>query len=243
MVSSFLNLPIKDSSIDYCNMALALHYTKFEITKGNYERLQALAEMNRVLKKGGRAVVSMIYSQGLKDEAFEDLVGKIGFKIVKEYSGNASSGESYKSTIVTLEKVDDIEKYKSDAMRFDSADNAKYIRPLAQALGKDVLKGLKFDEKRDKVKDSRQIIKDFYLGDKKIDILFNENDAEILAEEDAIKAKALEFKIKYGNMENIPAEEIVNNGFARIIPGRNCILFKSLSKGEGAVVLRGEINA
>ena len=184
-------------------------------------------------------MISMIYSRSLKGEAFENVINKLGFNVVKKLSGSALSGEdNYKSSIITLEKVSDIEEYKSDVMKFDSADNAKYIRPVAQAIGKEALKGLKFDENRGKLKDSRQIIKHFYLGDEKVDILFNKYDGDIVAEEDSIKAKILEFKIKYGGIRNIPAEEIMRNGFARIIPDKKCILFKKLSKGEGAVVVR-----
>lgn len=223
-VASFLELPIKNNSVDYCNLALALHYTKYAPSRGIYERLQVLTEINRALKVGGRALISTLHNDVIKDEkSFENLVKESGFRIEKNYSGEASSENSYRAQIVTLEKVQDI------SIEF---------RP--EELSKELLNGLKFAESGNRLKDSRRIVEEFMLGEKNIKIIFNKKDQTILAEEKQVSEMGERLKSKYADIENIPGDEIIKNKFARILSGKKYILFKKLEKGEGAVIVRNK---
>lgn len=86
----------------------SLHYTSYVPSRGDYERVKVLQSINHVLKTGGRAVVSMIYTMELLSmELFKQTVETLGFKVIDEYSGDVEAGSQFRSQIVTLEKVSD----------------------------------------------------------------------------------------------------------------------------------------
>ena len=224
MVGSFLNLPIRDESIDYANLCLSWHYTAFKPSKENYERIEVLAEANRVLKKGGRLVLNNIYSLGVKnDKLFEELVWALGFRIVPEYSGDASYGGNYSSRIFTLEKVE----YPGLSPQ-----------EIAQLIGKDHYNGLKFKRTDKKVKDTRKILEEVDLNGTVIPLNLNTTDERILEQEREITAVGEALKQQHGGIENIPRDEILANDFVRIMVGKRYVLFKKIPEASGAVVIK-----
>ncbi len=234
VVGSFTALPVKDGSMDYANLALALHYTRLIPSQQEYERLQVLTEMNRVLKPGGRGTISMIFNIELKDEdKTRKVMQELGFEIVEEYTGEAVSGNNYRSHIFTLEKTGDIPEMQEK----------RDINTLAERIGADTLDGLKLKkDKVSKIKDSRKIITDTTLstsiGTRKVDIQFNARDQKVFDEEQAVLKEGRALKSLYQRLENIPEAELKRLGYARFVAAKRYALLKKLKEGEGAVVIR-----
>lgn len=211
-------------TIDYVNMSLALHYSRLDISRGDFERIEVLKEMNRVLKKGGRAILNLVYSVDFrKEEQFLENLGKMGFRIVDEYCGEVNVGEHYSSKIMTLEKIEDSEA----------------IEGLVGGMNKQDLDGFKFEKiKSGKgLKDSRKIITEFVMNGKTYKIDFNKSDAEIFNEEKSIEEEGRKM-MENCSIEEISKEEIVKRGFVRFYGGKRFLLFKKLQSGNGAVVIR-----
>ncbi len=224
VVGSFQKLPFADRSVDYANFALALHYTQFIPSRNNYERLETLLELNRVLKIGGKAVLNMIYSIDFKDgNKLRNSLEAIGLKIKDEYSGEVQVGKNYKSKILTLEKTEHLNESLED---------------MVDKIGKDDLDGLKFVGNKSSVRDTRKIIEQFELGGKQFKIDFNEEDKQVLAEEQEITRQGETLKLQYGSIQDINKEDIISNGFTRILIKDKYILFKKLEKGTGVVVIK-----
>ncbi len=224
VTASFLNLPVRDESFDYANLSLAWTYTSFAPSKGNFERIEALAEANRVLKKGGKLLVNNIYSLDLKNEKlFEEIVWSLGFKVVPNYSGEVSQDSSYSSRVITLEKVE----YPGLSPQ-----------EIAELVGRDHYDGLKFARTDKKLKDTRKVIEEFTLNGEVIPVQLNEADQRILQAEKEITASGIALKEQYGSIEAIPKADIVENNFVRILVGKRYILFKKVPEASGAVVIR-----
>ncbi|GEM_PF-1763982 len=223
-VGSFTKLPFLDSSLDYTNLSLALHYTKFAPSQGEFERLEVLAEMNRVLKTGGKAIINMVYSLDFKDEdRFKTITSLLGFEVVQGYSGEVVSGNNYRSKVFTLRKVKDI--------------NDSY-HGTVPGVSKEYWKGLKFTGSRAKVKESRKIIKDFSMDGKTLPVKFNPEDSAILKEEENVVARGEQLKSLYGGIKEISREDIISSGFTRLFNGKRYLLFKKLEKGSGVVIIK-----
>lgn len=222
-VGSFVSLPIADKSVDYVNLSLALHYTKFVPSKNNYERLKVLQEVNRVLVTGGRATISMIYSLSLDDtQAFQDAIGKLGLKVVQAYSGDASAGKNFQSQVITLEKV---------------ADCSRDTQKLAKSIGLKGLHAFKFKQTARSLRNSLKIIQAFSLGDRMLNVELNSDDRAVLAEEERVMNEMENLKQTYGSIEDIPKTDIYQHGLARVFNGKRYVLFKRLTTDKGAVAI------
>ncbi len=223
-VASWRELPFADKSFDYLNLALALHYSSFVPSRGKLERLEVLKEANRVLKPGGRAVISFIYSLDLRDVSkFHEFAEGLGFKIVDEYSGEVAEGDEYRSRVITLEKVADFNNSPESVL--DKIDVKDYA-------------GLKFKKTEAKLKGQRNIIDHFGLRGRKFEIDFNALDSAVRKEEREMLAQGNALKEKYGGVINIPKSEIINNKFVRIKVGEKYLLFKKLEKGSGVIIVK-----
>ncbi len=225
IVGSYLKLPIADKTMDYANLALSLHYTSFIPTRQDYERLEVIRELNRVLTVGGRAVISLTNNLDLKNtQTFYAAVSKLGFKVVHEYSGDVKSGTAVRTRLITLEKISDCEATLD-------ADISK--------LGSGLMQGLKFKRTNVKLKDSRKIATSFTIDDKKtIRANINNLDRAVLKEEQTILAGMERLKNRYQTVEQIPQVEIKKRGYARTFNSKNYLLFKYLKNSNGAVIVR-----
>ena len=224
IVGSFGKLPIQSNSLDYANLSLALHYTKFIPSKQEFERLEVLMEMNRVLKEGGKAVINLIYSLDLKnEEEFVNVANALGFKIVEGYSGEVAVGRSYRSRVLTLEKERDVNLSLAE---------------LLQKLDRKNFEGLKFRTSDADVRDTRKMFNQFQLADKSYFMDFNTDDADVFEEEQAVTNFAKGLKSEYGAIERIPRELVIDNNFVRFFDGSKYILFKKLRNDRGIVVVK-----
>ena len=242
--TSYLDLPIKSRSVDYYNIGFALHQTKpIKIYKKNYERLQVLAEMNRVLKVGGRAVISEVHNvEFVNIKKFEELTKNLGFKIVKEYNGEVDGGGNYRAHIITLEKVRGIQGYKDEKIKFNDPDKSAYIKELGDMLGKELLSGLeikKLPKGKSRLKDQRRMIEKFRFGGKEMKVAFNEVDEKLFSEEQTTIKIGEGLKQKYEGIKNIPLAEIKGAGFERKLETPGYYLLYKIIKNGGAVVIRG----
>lgn len=225
IMGSFLALPVVPNSVDYLNLSLAFHYTRFLPTKGEYERLELLMEMNRVLKTGGRAVLNLIYNREMKDmEKFVDVLGALGFRYVEEYSDIVEAERQYRSSVVTVEKVGEPE-----------GD----LKMIVSELGGERLKGIKFGKGNLRFGNSRKILSEFDLRGRHFQVDFNSVDRQIFEEELETIREAEGLKAKYGGIKQIPSEEVATHGFVRVMMGgKRYMLFRKLKKGEGGVIIK-----
>ena len=224
-VGSFLSLPIADNSVDYANLSLALHYTSFVPTKKQFERIQVLQEINRVLANSGRAVISLMHTLDLKDEpTFRQAVEKLGFRIVDQYTGKTENGAHFRTRLFTLEKTH---------------DGPRDIESAVRLLGPELMKGLKFTKSNAKLRDSRKIATSFTIeGQRGVKTRLNSEDQITLQEEQLIQREMVKLQRRYGAVRDIPRDEIIVNGLSRIFNGKSYVLFRQLTSGSGAVVLR-----
>jgi superfamily II DNA or RNA helicase/SAM-dependent methyltransferase len=230
VIGSFLNIPLRSGSVDYLNLNFALHYTQFVPSRGKFERLEALAELNRVLKVGGRGIINMIYSLEYRsEEKFRHVLNSLGFEIDEENSGKIEVGKNYSSHFIVIRKVTDLLPPKS------GGDN---VEELLRIVGNENLEGLKFVENRQSLKDSRKIVRSFKLNNSEREVVFNSVDTNVYAEEQEIEGTGKALKTQYEGIENIPKPKIIERGFTRILLKDRYLLFKKLKGGGGVVVVK-----
>jgi superfamily II DNA or RNA helicase len=222
-----LSLPIRDGSIDHVNMALALHYTKQRVKDGLHERTQALAEVHRVLKAGGQATITMIWSMDFEDTTkLADSLKQLGFKIVTANSGEVESGPHFKARVLTIEKLPDTPH------RFNFRHASNYQLQTISA-------GFKLKKTEANLRDSKKIVDEFRIKKQRhVKARLTATDQEILEEETRILKTMHDLRKVYKTVKNIPAEEIIMNGFARVYNGKKHLLFAKLQSAIGAVIFR-----
>ncbi len=222
VVGSFTKMPFPDGSFDYTNLSLALQYTKFVPSRGEYERIRVLKEAARVLKTGGKLVLNMPYSLDFKNyQKFKEFSELFGLRVVDEYSDEVQVGNSYHSRVITLQKVEGIDQS---------------IDEIIRNMFREDWDGLKLVPKEARLKDSRKIISQFKISNKQLDISFNEQDKKIIAEERDALEKAADLKEKYGAIDRIDGGQIQEHGFVRLKLDKKYILFKKLSDGSVVIV-------
>ena len=215
-----------ENECDFINLSLAFHYAKFD------ERLNLLIEMNKALKIGGRAMISLPYSLELKEkEQFIKGLHWFGFEIDPDYSGAATSGNSFMIDLITLRKT--------------GQPNGRITEIKEMLRELDLIDGFKL--KRSKISLAKQdrIVEDVMLNDHDIKIEFNESDQHLLTEEQSLISMAESLKSIYGEIENIPSrlllqteEESDRPLFTRIKYAGKYVLFSKLSGENGYIILK-----
>jgi SAM-dependent methyltransferase len=219
-------MPFPDKTFDFLNLSLSLHYTSYIPSKGKLERLQLIREMNRVLEIGGRAVLTLIYSYGLKNpDMFREAVKEFGFEVNEDWTGEATSGSSFQALVITLEKQKDIEEDLN-------------VEELSARLGKEKREGFKFAEQKGRLRDSRRILTGVELRGRTLPIRLSREDQEAFEEEQTILKQGEALRDEHGDIAKIPREKVIRNGFVRIRSGEKYLLFRKLEKGSGAVLIR-----
>ena len=222
---SISDIPFPPESFDFVNLCLSFHYTSFSPSHGDLERLKVLMEMNRVLKPGGKALINLVYNIELKNyDKFKRVIKDLGFRIEEKYTGEIVVKDQYRSTLITLQKVEDAGGFSIDE--------------IAEIVGIEDLGGLKFTRANRSLKNSRQIVTDFELKGRNLPINFNNDDKEVYEEEQSLLQQGNELKNRFRSIENIPAQNIIEKDFVRIKAGKKYILFKKLTKGSGVVLIK-----
>ncbi len=114
--------------------------------------------------------------------------------------------------------------------------NSQAARNLLRSVEK-ASAGLKFKDRNSRLKNPNQIATWFSLAGKRLTAKFNAEDLAVLQEEAQIQADAKNILSTYGSIDKVPAEEIIKFGFSRILLNKKWKMFKSLSSGEGAVII------
>ena len=89
-----------------------------------------------------------------------------------------------------------------------------------------------------KLKDTRKVLEQTILNDTVIPVNLNEKDRSILEFEKQTTSLGEDLKSQYGGIENIPTDEIISQGFVRILIGNKYVLFKKVPEAEGAVIIK-----
>lgn len=216
---------LQNSSFDYINFALAYHYTP-ECTERQPESFEVLREMNRLLKIGGRAIISLNYDHEFKNVALFRTICEctLGFRVVNSLSGSVTCGNTFRANVVTLEKVEDI-SFNCD------------ISYYAQCLHRDEFAGLQIEKSKERLSDSRWIAKEVHLNGRDLPIELNESDAMLsMAEQDALREAQSLFDM-YQSFSAIPREEIISRGM-RAKPFGEFELFKKILTPDGVVCIK-----
>jgi SNF2 family DNA or RNA helicase/ubiquinone/menaquinone biosynthesis C-methylase UbiE len=223
-VGGWTKMPFKPHSFDYLNCAMAFQDSEFVPSKRKFERLDVLREMNRVLKTGGRAVISMIYSMEMNDmEKFRLFAEAVGFKIVSDYTGSADLEERFHSQVITLEKI---------------ADSEKTSEQVISEVGIEHRHGLKMHKTNKKLRNDRKVLAHgFFLDGKSKPILLNSRDRAVSAEETEVESEIAMLKSKYKAIKDVPIQEIIDRGYMRILVGKKYHLFRRLTKAPGIIIL------
>ncbi len=230
VVGSWTALPFDARSFNYVNLSLALDQASFIPSKGKSERVEVLKELNRVLKVGGKAVISMIYSVDFKDDVgFQSAISKLGFRMVDDFCGEVSSGSRYSSHLVVLEKMDDVEIESEEKVTGED---------LLSLLSTQEREGIKLVQKDSRVRDTRKILTSFEINGRKERIQLNGLDKLVLAEEEDITVQGENLKKLFTRIEAIPPKLIEENGFVRIRVGNKHVLFKKLKRATGVVIVK-----
>lgn len=225
-VAPMSNIPVPDKHADYINLSLAFHYTAWRPSYGEYERLQVLGEVNRALKVGGRAIITLPHSLNLRDiSSFAQTVEKVGFRIDHQLSGIASSGEHFETQLVTLKKY---------------ADCPAQLGDLIETVGIIAKEGLRFAAHKRSLKDTRRIATGYNLDNgTRLETVLNRDGLDVLHEEQTVMSEmiALRRQTETNRIQDIPSEEIISRGFARIHNSKRYLLYKQLVSGDGAVIV------
>jgi SNF2 family DNA or RNA helicase len=257
LIGSYLDTSIQSGTLDYCVLGLAFDYTRYAPTNkkidGRFERIQLLAEMNRILKIGGRAVISTSFSTTMKNSAFfEKAATALGFKLVEGYCGRVEAGTVFQANYITLEKVKSVE-CAGDRIGLDT---------LLPNFDEEAFEGLKFrtkgdktkgvekmtaeERKEEKEKDEKyqkhlKMIDRVELNGKTFAIQFNETDQKVKDEEDQFFATIEQLKREHHctDSKDIPRPAIVSAGLDGIeFKKGNYRIFKPLEATKGFLIDR-----
>jgi SNF2 family DNA or RNA helicase/ubiquinone/menaquinone biosynthesis C-methylase UbiE len=217
VVAGFTALPIRDSSVDYLNMSLAIHYSTFRPSKKEFERLEVFGEIARVLKVGGRATINLVYSLEWKNKKeLGELLEKLGLKIVEACTGTATSGSNFASECLTFEKREDV--------------NLKEKLQQLQDGDYELLKGLKLStQSTRKLKKSQEVTNRFSLNGKIFEANLNQEDVRLLVEQEHIQEEGKLLIQEYGDAGSIPKRELLKRSILRYVSGSKYKLVKKSS--------------
>ena len=201
----------------------------------SYETIQTFRELNRVLKMGGTAVITVPYSKEFEDEKkFRMLIDLLGFKCIDAYTGFAEDTERYFSArVYTLEKI----------KHLDSVPLSTFILAFARdkkgrtRLERDNMAGLKLkptDVK--KLNDSRRMVDRVMIGATELPLEINQNDALVFEEEKKAYEDAKALVDRYGSIGAIPPYFIVKNGFGCMTRSKPT-LYRPIKNGRGLILI------
>jgi ubiquinone/menaquinone biosynthesis C-methylase UbiE len=256
-VASLTKLPYEKESVDYLNLSFALHYTAYNPSQEEWERLEVFREMARVLKVGGVATINLVHSRPLKHRgAFEQVMGELGLKVRRDWSGQVSSSgprgrDSFISELVVLEKVskeqdelleeEEVSEEREELLEevVENLSQLELAEGASESGAKKVLDGLKFRPVKNKqLRDQRQIISQFnihtFAGEEinEIKVDYNGRGGWLKDEQDqALKVATGLLKEAGGRVENINVEKLLEAEMIRYELNGKWHLLKRVENG------------
>ena len=89
---SFTHTLYDEQSFDIINCSLAWQYTSLDKKEQEYDRIEALIEMNRILKPWGYILLQEIYSlRFAQDRKLQDALSLLWFELVNQFSWDIHS--------------------------------------------------------------------------------------------------------------------------------------------------------
>lgn len=225
-------LPYEDESQHIVVHSLALQYTFHnprKLESGGNERVQALCEMNRVLKKGGVAFVALppylFEKEGKFAEVCSTLNEHFGFQVISRDSNVVRSADddpdTFESYVITLEKVGPAE---ASHLPMDAWLTLEFSREGISRWKKSQERTPR-DAQQPQSSPVGAYHETFMIGDQKLtyqtpDELSAAKDeyTEGKEEYDRISSQALELLQKYDSVKNIPPEKLLSISLEAIDP-------------------------
>lgn len=219
VVGSFLDTKLESGSYDYVNCSLGFHYTP-EATNKQTETIQLLREMNRLLKVGGRAVITLNYNHELKDPMLFRTIAStmFGFSVIEEFTGMAENDGIFRAHVITLEKREDV--------------SYAPISTFVGLLTRQEFRGLQIKRNKHRLVDSRWIADKVRMNGKAYDVRLNASDQGMLSTEKEVLREAHELFHTYSALRHIPAEALSEKNFFRVKVNGRYVLLKQISNGN-----------
>lgn len=238
-VGSFKNSKWPSNSFNYVTLLEAFHQTGYVPSKGNFERVEVLAEINRVLEIGGKAYLNILYTLSLKDRSlFEKAIGELGFRVVKPESGKYVSGQNFETELIVLEKE------KSLPIVVDNTENNSIILPdlktiISNLRTKELLNGLKLEVSKKHLGDTNVIIDTVTKpSGEKTKLRLTNSDRRLKMVRQRLQSEAEKLTIGNMRIELIPQEELKESHFKRCVLGKKFVLYHKLPGDLGFFVFR-----
>lgn len=214
IVAGFTQLPIRGSSVDYINMSLAIHYSKFIPSKEVFERLDVFGEILRALKVGGRCTINLVYSLDWKQEkSLKRIIEELGCMVIDSDTGTAKSGSIFLSQCFTFEKIKEINLEEKIEQLHDG--------------GRELLDGLKLVTKpKTRLRNSQTVVDTFSLHGKTLKAYLNKEDQDLLIEQEHIQEEGNLLISEHQSVMKIPREVLLTKGFLKVVSGSKARLVK-----------------
>lgn len=206
-----------------------------ETIEEQYETMQTFRELNRVLKIGGVAVITIPYSKEFEDEdKFRILADLLGFRCVDAYTGLAEDVDRHFSArVYTLEKVKNLDNTSLSTLILAFARDQKG----RTRIERDNLAGLKLKQTDvKKLKDSRRMVDRVTIGSTDIQLEVNQRDELVFDEEKQAYADAQALIDQYGSIAAIPKYYVTKNGFGRLTR-KKPTLYRPIKNDNGFILI------
>jgi hypothetical protein len=158
-------------------------------------------------------------------EQCTELMEMMGMEIDTRYTGDARSGNLFRSTIIVLQKTITPDRSRDEI--------------LVQLP--DYRQALKIDYTTQSLKSSRAFFADVKIGEENVTLIRNSADQTVYDEEQTIVEEIHTLIAQYGAIRNIPLEIIREKGYIYFCYGKKkqYKILKQLSGGKGLVEVRG----
>ncbi|MBW6432033.1 class I SAM-dependent methyltransferase, partial [Patescibacteria group bacterium] len=238
-VGSFKETKWPSHTFEFVTLLEAFHQTGYIPSRGNFERVGVLSEINRVLEIGGKAYINILYSLGLKDkDLFEKAVGELGYKVIDGQTGQYSSGQNFETTLIVLEKINDL-----PAINLGDQERPK-PRPDIQSLvevlkEKGLIEGLKLEVSKKHLGDTNIIMDTVELpSGAKMQLTLTESDQRIKAIREKLQSDAEKLVIGNLRISSIPKEDLEKSHFKRCLLGGKYALYHKMPGDAGYFIYR-----
>lgn len=231
-VGNFLSLPCKDQSVDIISSSLSFNETSRNSKKEDYERLEALIEIQRVLKKGGYAVISTIYSLEYKEkEKFKRILDILWFELCTEYSWNAVSYDkenNFHAKTLTLRKKE---------------ETTESLEDIVDLMTKqDLLDGLEMRKDKIHLNNQQSVLQKARVWNTTLQLTLNAEAEKTLNMEQSYTNLIKERESKYGSLQKIPDTLLRSYWFGRYATGTSLVLVISLPNNTWLFKYRKNLN-
>ncbi|MEK7648427.1 MAG: helicase-related protein [Patescibacteria group bacterium] len=219
VVGSFLDTGLETQSFDYVACSLAFHYTP-ECRAFQTETIELLKEINRLVKIGGRTVITLNYNYELKDPIrFREIVSAMfGFDVIESMTGCAENDGVFGAHVITLEKREDVSYAPIDA--------------FVGLLKRKEFAGLQIKKNDHSLVDSRWIMDEVVINGRSYPIALNALDRQTREKEQSIIDEAVELFDTYSALYKIPEDVLTAKGFCRVKVKNRYVLLKQISNGD-----------